>query len=171
MSQVHSRSFRHRVIGCYGLLAFLNVGAWIWALLAFHNKPVLLGTAFLAYSFGLRHAVDADHIAAIDNVTRKLMQEGKRPVSVGFFFSLGHSTIVLGTSLIVYLTASAVEQHLDAAKDLGGVVGTSISAFFLIAVALINLVILRGVWRSFQEVRKTGSYTDQSPDALLGGGI
>jgi high-affinity nickel-transport protein len=131
----------------------------------------VLGTAFLAYSFGLRHAVDADHIAAIDNVTRKLMQEGKRPVSVGFFFSLGHSTIVLGASLIVYLTASAVEQQLDAAKDLGGVVGTSISAFFLIAVALINLVILRGVWRSFQEVRKTGRYTDQSPDALRGGGI
>src|ERR1700728_659673 len=82
-----------KVIAIYGILFFFNLAAWLWALLAFHEYPVLLGTAFLAYSFGLRHAVDADHIAAIDNVTRKLMQEGKRPVAVGFMFSLGHSTI------------------------------------------------------------------------------
>jgi len=69
-------------------------------IVAFHNKPLFLGTALLAYTFGLRHAVDADHIAAIDNVTRKLMQEGKRSVSVGFFFALGHSTIVVLASLI-----------------------------------------------------------------------
>src|SRR3979411_1864591 len=74
---------RGKIIGLYGLLIAVNVAAWAWALSAFHDYPVLLGTAFLAYSFGLRHAVDADHIAAIDNVTRKLMQEGKRPVSVG----------------------------------------------------------------------------------------
>ena len=72
-----------------------NVAASLWALTAFHNYPILLGTATLAYTFGLRHAFDADHIAAIDNVTRKLMQEGKRPVAVGFSFSLGHSTIVV----------------------------------------------------------------------------
>jgi len=78
----------------YVILAIANLAAWGWAFLAFRDYPVQLGTAFLAYTFGLRHAVDADHIAAIDNVTRKLMQEGKRPVSVGFFFSLGHSTIV-----------------------------------------------------------------------------
>src|ERR1700730_16877276 len=93
MSEVAPRSFRYRVIWVYTLLGAANIGAWVWAILAFHDKPLLLGTAFLAYSFGLRHAVDADHIAAIDNVTRKLMQEGQRPVSVGFFFSLGHSTI------------------------------------------------------------------------------
>ncbi len=75
------------------------MAAWGWALSAFHDYPVLLGTAFLAYSFGLRHAVDADHIAAIDNVTRKLMQEGKRPVAAGFFFSLGHSTVVVLASV------------------------------------------------------------------------
>ena len=69
--------------------------AWLWALVAFRHYPLLLGTSLLAYSLGLRHAVDADHIAAIDNVTRKLMQEGKRPLFVGFFFSLGHSTIVV----------------------------------------------------------------------------
>src|ERR1700746_4077154 len=78
--------------GLYALLIAGNLAAWAWALIAFHGYPVLLGTAFLAYGFGLRHAVDADHIAAIDNVTRKLMQEGKRPVAVGLMFSLGHST-------------------------------------------------------------------------------
>ena len=84
-----------KIVGIYAVLVVANVLAWLWALIAFHDYPVLIGTAFLAYTFGLRHAVDADHIAAIDNVTRKLMQEGKRPVAVGFFFSLGHSTIVV----------------------------------------------------------------------------
>ena len=154
----------------YGFLGCFNLGAWLWAFLAFHDKPILLGTAFLAYTFGLRHAVDADHIAAIDNVTRKLMQEGKRPVSVGFFFSLGHSTIVVVASLVVYLTATVVATQLDAVKGVSGIVGTSISAFFLIAIALVNIVILRGVWHNFQQVRNGGGYTDQSPDMLLGGG-
>jgi high-affinity nickel-transport protein len=77
------------------VLGAVNLAAWIWALTAFGNQRALLGTAFLAYVFGLRHAVDADHIAAIDNVVRKLMQEGKRPLSVGFFFSLGHSSVVV----------------------------------------------------------------------------
>jgi nickel/cobalt transporter (NiCoT) family protein len=171
MFEIHSDGFRVQVFRLYGVLAALNVGAWVWACAAFREKPLLLGIAFLAYTFGLRHAVDADHIAAIDNVTRKLMQEGKRPLSVGFFFSLGHSTIVIVLSLVVYLTASGFQKHLDSVKDIGGTIGTSISAFFLIAIALVNIVILRGVWRSFQEVRKGGRYADQSLDMLLGGGI
>jgi high-affinity nickel-transport protein len=171
MSQAIPRTFRDRVIGLYAFLGAANIGAWIWALVAFHDKPLLLGTAFLAYSFGLRHAVDADHIAAIDNVTRKLMQDGNRPVAVGFFFSLGHSTIVVVASLIVYATASVVEQQIDVAREIGSVIGTSISAFFLISIALINIVILRGVWRVFQEARKGGGYTSQSPDTLLGTGL
>jgi nickel/cobalt transporter (NiCoT) family protein len=81
MNNIASGNVRTRIIGIYGLLAVFNIGAWIWAIVGLHDKPILLGTAFLAYTFGLRHAVDADHIAAIDNVTRKLMQEGKRPVS------------------------------------------------------------------------------------------
>jgi high-affinity nickel-transport protein len=170
MNVVSSRSSRRRVIGLYGILALVNIGAWIWAALAFHDRPLLLGAALLAYSFGLRHAVDADHIAAIDNVTRKLMQEGKRPVSVGFFFSLGHSTIVVVASLIVYVTASAVEKQMDIVKEIGEVVGTSISALFLSSIAIINIVILRGVWSAFQKVRNGGGYTDPSPD-MLGGGI
>src|ERR1700760_2628837 len=97
-------NIRGKVIALYGLLLVFNLTAWLWAVVAFHNYPVLLGTAALAYSFGMRHAFDADHIAAIDNVTRKLMQEGKRPVSVGFFFSLGHSTIVVALSVGIAVT-------------------------------------------------------------------
>src|SRR5450756_1009109 len=90
-----ARSLRRPIMAIYTLLLAGNLAAWGWAVLVFHDQPLLLGTALLAYGFGLRHAVDADHIAAIDNVTRKLMQEGKRPVTVGFFFALGHSAVVI----------------------------------------------------------------------------
>src|SRR6202453_1544837 len=125
-----SRQLKGRIAVIYVLLIGFNAPGWLWAFTAFFNHPVLLGTAFLAYTFGLRHAVDADHIAAIDNVTRKLMQEGKRPVSVGFFFSLGHSTVVVLASLVVYSIATVVENKFDAFRDIGGTIGTSISSFF-----------------------------------------
>src|SRR5271169_1649102 len=97
-----------KVVALYVLLFVCNAAAWLWAIVAFHNYPVLLGTAALAYSFGLRHAFDADHIAAIDNVTRRLMREGRRPVGVGLFFSLGHSTVVVGLSAALAIAAAAV---------------------------------------------------------------
>src|ERR1700759_2900567 len=137
-----SCSVRSRILSIYSLLLVFNVGAWLWAVIAFRHYPVLLGTAFLAYSFGLRHAVDADHIAAIDNVTRKLMQEGKRPVSVGFMFSLGHSTIVVLGSAAIAGTALALHHRMDALRNIGGVIGTLVSAFFLIAIAVVNLIVL-----------------------------
>src|ERR1700738_5127026 len=89
---------RVKVVGIYVVLIAVNAGAWLVAALAFASHPLLLGTAVIAYGFGLRHAVDADHISAIDNVTRKLMQQTKQPVAVGLFFSLGHSTIVVALS-------------------------------------------------------------------------
>ena len=171
MSEVLPPNFRGRLVGVYTLLGAVNIGAWVWAVLAFHDKPLLLGTAFLAYSFGLRHAVDADHIAAIDNVTRKLMQEGQRPVGIGLFFSLGHSTVVVIASLLVYATASVVERQIDVAREIGSIIGTSISAFFLISIALINIIILRGVWKAFQAARRGEGYTNQTPDTLMGTGL
>src|ERR1700743_3079679 len=117
-------NLRGRIIAIYCVLLAFNLGAWLWAVLAFRHYPLLLGTAFLAYSFGLRHAVDADHIAAIDNVTRKLMQEGKRPVTVGFMFSLGHSTIVLVGSVFIAWTTVALQHRVDAVREIGGLVGT-----------------------------------------------
>src|SRR5476649_2456609 len=98
---------RSKIAAIYALLVAANVGVWVLAFIAFANRPLLLGTALLAYTFGLRHAVDADHIAAIDNVTRKLMQAGKKPVSVGLMFSLGHSTIVVLASVGIAATALA----------------------------------------------------------------
>src|SRR3974377_1479518 len=109
-----------KIAGICAVLIGANVAAWAWALLAFHDYPVLIGTAFLAYTFGLRHAVDADHIAAIDNVTRKLMQEGKRPVSVGLFFSLGHSTVVVLASAAVALATGMLEGRFASFKLVGG---------------------------------------------------
>jgi len=151
----------------YALLIGVNAGAWIWAFVAFHNYPVLLGTALLAYTFGLRHAVDADHIAAIDNVTRKLMQQGKRPVAVGFFFSLGHSTIVFSLSVVIALTSVAIKQHFNSFEAIGGLIGTGVSAFFLLAIALANLLILISVYRTFQHVKRGGRFDDEDFDLLL----
>ena len=149
------------------LLAF-NISAWLWATIAFHHYPVLLGTALLAYSFGLRHAVDADHIAAIDNVTRKLMQEGKRPVAVGFMFSLGHSTVVVLGSAAIAGAAIALQHRLDAFRNIAGAVGTLLSAFFLFAIALVNLIVLRSIYRTFVRVRRGEPYVEEDLDLLLG---
>jgi high-affinity nickel-transport protein len=165
-------NLRRRVLGLYAVLLLGNLVVWVWAILALHDDPVRLGTAVLAYSFGLRHAVDADHIAAIDNVTRKLMQDGKRPIGVGFFFALGHSTVVLLASAGVALTASALQDRFAAFRDIGGIIGTSVSAFFLFAIAIMNILILRGVYRSFRLVRNGGAYVEEDLDLLLArGGI
>ncbi len=159
---------RAKVIAIYALLFAFNAGAWVWAAVAFHRFPVLLGTAFLAYSFGLRHAVDADHIAAIDNVTRKLMHEGKRPVAVGFMFSLGHSTIVVIGSIGIAATALAMQHRIDHVRAVGGIIGTLVSTLFLFAIAIVNLVVLRAVFRTFQSVRRGEPYVDEDFDLLLG---
>jgi high-affinity nickel-transport protein len=158
---------RGRVIGIYALLIAANIAAWLWTLVAFHDYPILLGTAALAYSFGLRHAFDADHIAAIDNVTRKLMQEGKRPVAVGFFFSLGHSTIVVGLSVAIAITATALQTNFESFKSVGGVIGTSVSALFLFAIAFANILVLISVYRTFQIVKNGGKFVEEDLDLAL----
>src|SRR5580692_4068108 len=140
-------SLNRKIAVLYGGLIGANLAVWAWALAAFHGNPVLLGTALLAYGFGLRHAVDADHIAAIDNVTRKLMQEKKRPVTVGLFFSLGHSTVVVLASVAIAVAASSLQTRFEHYKVIGGIVGTLVSAFFLFTIALMNLIILKGIYR------------------------
>src|ERR1700744_5660114 len=102
----------------YVVLIAFNLASWLWAWVAFSGRPALLGTALLAYMFGLRHAFDADHIAAIDNVVRKLMQERRAPHSVGFFFSLGHSSIVVFASVAIAATAAAMQARLDRFHDI-----------------------------------------------------
>jgi nickel/cobalt transporter (NiCoT) family protein len=159
--------FRGRIIVIYGILIFANVAAWVWAFAQFAHQPVLIGTAVLAYSLGLRHAIDADHIAAIDNVTRQLMQEGKRPVAVGFFFALGHSSVVVLASLAVALTANALSDQLAAYREIGGIIGTSASALFLFTIAMANLIVLRGVYRAFRLVERGNGVTEEDIDTLL----
>jgi high-affinity nickel-transport protein len=153
----------------YAILAAANIGAWAWALTAFADRPLLLGTASLAYMFGLRHAFDADHIAAIDNVVRKLMQDGKAPYSVGFFFSLGHSTIVIIASILIAATAAALQDKLDAFHNISGVIGTGVSALFLLAIGIANFVILKGIWLTFARARRGEKIVDEDLDALLAG--
>jgi high-affinity nickel-transport protein len=160
-------NLRAKVIGIYILLIGANIAAWLWALTAFHNYPILLGTATLAYTFGLRHAFDADHIAAIDNVTRKLMQEGKRPATVGFFFSLGHSTIVVALSIAIAVTATALQSKFDNFTSVGGVVGTLVSAFFLFAIAIANAVVLISIYRTFRTVKSGGKFVEEDLDLML----
>ena len=154
----------------YILLIAANVGAWLWAFAAFHQTPVLLGTAFVAYTFGLRHAFDADHIAAIDNVTRKLMNDGKRPISVGFFFSLGHSTVVVALSIAIAATTAALQSRFESFRSVGGLVGTSVSALFLLIVAVANLFILASVYRTFRKVKAGGQLVERDLDAMMVGG-
>jgi nickel/cobalt transporter (NiCoT) family protein len=156
-----------KVIILYILVIAANLLAWAGAFTSFHGYPLLLATAFIAYGLGLRHAVDADHIAAIDNVTRKLMQEGKRPVAVGFFFALGHSTVVVLASVVIALTASSLQQRFPGLIEVGGVVGTLISVLFLLAIAMINVVVLAAVYRVFRRVRRGGNYVEEELDGLL----
>ena len=160
-------NIRAKVIAVTVLLFIVNAAAWLWAVVAFHDYPVLLGTAALAYSFGLRHAFDADHIAAIDNVTRKLMQEGRRPVGVGLFFSLGHSTIVVALTIAIAVATTALQGRFDAFKSFGGVAGTLVSALFLFAIAIANIVVLASVWRVFQTVKSGGRFVEEDLDLML----
>jgi len=161
-----SPEVRVRLLAVYSVLAVLNLGAWLWAVIAFRQSPALLGVALVIYGLGLRHAVDADHIAAIDNVTRKLMQMKQRPVSVGFFFAVGHSLIVFLVAAIVAATASALSRF-QSFEDFGGTVSTLVSALFLLAIAAMNVVIFASIYRSYRRVRAGGSYVDEDLDVLL----
>ncbi|HEY0124781.1 MAG TPA: HoxN/HupN/NixA family nickel/cobalt transporter [Rhizobium sp.] len=154
----------------YILLIAFNIAAWVWAWVAFSDRPSLLGTAFLAYMFGLRHAFDADHIAAIDNVVRKLMQEKKQPYAVGFFFSLGHSSIVVLASIVIAATAAAMQGQFESFHDVGGVIGTTVSAAFLLLIGVANLFVLKGVWSAFNRAKRGEKIADEDLDALLAGG-
>src|SRR5690348_1610931 len=163
-----SHDIRRKVIGIYILLIAFNLIAWTLAFLGFSGSHVaLLGVALLAYTFGLRHSVDADHISAIDNVTRKLMQENKRPVAVGFFFSLGHSTIVVALTVAIAIAATFVSDAIPSLKNAGGLIGTSVSAAFLYLIALINFLVLWEIFLAFRKVRRGEEYDDKSLDEFL----
>lgn len=149
-------------------LVVANLLAWGWAWQAFGDSGALMAASLLAWGYGLRHAVDADHIAAIDSVTRKMMQQGRRPFAVGAWFSFGHSSIVVLASAAIAATATAFGQQMSWLHDTGSVIGTAVSALFLLLMAFINLVILRSVWRSFRTWKRGGKVSDE---VATGGGM
>lgn len=159
---------KRRIIGIYILLIALNIIAWVLAFAAFAERfPGMLAVALVAYTFGLRHSVDADHISAIDNVTRKLMQERKRPTTVGFFFSLGHSTIVILLSVAIAIAAVVISDVIPQLESAGGIIGTSVSALFLYVIAFINFLVLWEIFQAFRKVTKGEEYSDQTLEDFL----
>jgi len=160
-------SQRRKVYVLYALLLAFNIAAWAWAYASFRHSPLLMGTSLLAWSFGLRHAVDADHIAAIDNVTRKLMQAGRRPLTVGLMFSLGHSTVVVLASIGIAATALSMQAHMSDFKEVGSLIGTAVSTFFLFTIALINLFNLNVAINAFRRVKRGQPYDEEDIDMLL----
>ncbi|MGV7212273.1 HoxN/HupN/NixA family nickel/cobalt transporter [Bradyrhizobium sp. UFLA05-112] len=149
-------------------LILANIAAWSWAFALFADRPAVMATALLAWVFGLRHAVDADHIAAIDNVVRKLMHAGDTPRSAGLFFALGHSTVVVVATLLLSLGVVSLGGE-SLLKTIGGAIGTSVSALFLLLVAVVNLAILVGLWRTLRAVRAQGTHDAEGIEALLAG--
>lgn len=163
----NSPDIRAKIVGIYTLLGTFNVIIWVLTLLASIQYPIVLGLAIVAYSAGLRHGVDADHIAAVDNVTRKLMQEGKQPVSVGMFFAFGHSTVVIGLSAVVAVAASVVDNNAQGLKDAGSLIGTGVSVTFLYAIGILNLLILVEVFQMFKRVTRGGTYNVETLEQFL----
>src|SRR3954463_10693560 len=135
-TKVLTRAEWVRLSGFGGAVLFLHLLGWGLFLFFARHNAALAGLGSLAYTFGLRHAFDADHIAAIDNTTRKFLQDGKRSMGVGFFFSLGHSTIVLGLTCGLAIAASTVDSAIPSFQAYGGTVGTSVSGVFLLAIGL-----------------------------------
>ena len=163
----NDKGLRNRVHAVLVLLVIFNVAAWAWALIMFHGNPVLLGTAVLAYSFGLRHAFDADHIAAIDNVTRKLMQKNEQPVTTGLYFSLGHSLVLIIATVAICVTLSSIKGKFNSLNDTAGIIGAVVSASFLFIMAVINIAIARTAYATFKHVRNGGSYDENEMELLL----
>lgn len=154
------------LIGC-----LIAIGALLWALAvsSFMGNKALLALAALATLFGLRHAMDADHIAAIDNITRRLMDSGRRQITVGLMFSLGHSTVVIALALLVIFSVQQVRASLSHLMTFGGIFGGAISALLLLLVGGANLIAL---WKSIGRDRaSTGSKVDRVSGNFTSGGI
>ena len=175
LGQSFDRGERLRLGGFFGAVGFLHVAGW--GLLLFYGlgHPAFLALGGLAYTFGLRHAFDADHISAIDNTTRKLLQDGRKPVGVGFFFSLGHSTVVF---LIAVALGLAVKSIVDGVvadsgqlRSIGGAVGTLVSGTFLILIGILNLVILLDIVRVYRRMKKRGYDRASLDHELMAGGF
>ncbi|KAL2834108.1 high-affinity nickel-transport protein-domain-containing protein [Aspergillus pseudoustus] len=160
-----------RSIGVILLVALVNLLVWIAVAIVLRYHPSLVSNAVLSYTLGLRHAFDADHISAIDLMTRRLLATGQKPVTVGTFFSLGHSTIVIITSIVVAATAAAVSSRFDKFSTVGGIIGTSVSAAFLILLGIMNAYILYKLYKQLQKVLDLPEGQEDEAWKIEGGGI
>src|SRR6202049_5029923 len=175
MRDSFDRGERRRLAGFFGGVGMLHVAGWGLLFAAAAGQPTILALGGLAYTFGLRHAFDADHIAAIDNTTRKLLQDGRKPVGVGFFFSLGHSTVVFIIAAALGLTVKwivdGVAGNGGQLKTVGGMLGTVVSGGFLVLIGLLSRVVLLDIVRVYRRL-KAGGYDDKSLELdLTAGGV
>ena len=161
-----SRAEWARLAALYAFIAFLHLLGWGTYLHYVSHYPQLVGLGFVAYMFGLRHAFDADHIAAVDDTVRFMLQKGKKPLGVGFFFSLGHSTVVLALAIGIAFAASAVKMELPQLKNLGAVIGAGVSGTFLWIIGILNLLVLLDILKVWQKA-KTGTHSHAHLELLL----
>jgi len=152
--------------GMYGVVVLLHVLGWGLFVGFASRYPAFAGAGVLAYTFGLRHAFDADHISAIDDTTRFLLQKGRRPLGVGFAFSLGHSTIVFALAFVLAVAAKTVQSRIPGWHDLGGTIGASVSGVFLWIIGILNLIVLVEIFRVWRQM-KQGSYHRERLEELL----
>lgn len=155
-----------RLGGFYGFIALLHISGWGLYLHHAANHPALVGLGFAAYMLGLRHAFDADHIAAVDDTVRYLLRRGQKPLGVGFFFSLGHCTVVFVLSLVVIFAAAWIHRDLPHLREYGGLIGATVSGVFLWLIGILNLVILLDLLKVFRSARR-GRHTHDHLDDML----
>jgi high-affinity nickel-transport protein len=162
-----SRSEVERLAGFYAVIAAFHVAGWgLFLYYGHRGGPVYAGAGALAYSFGLRHAFDADHISAVDDSTRFLMQRGKDPLGTGFFFSLGHSSVVVVLAVAIATAAESVQRHIPTLQRVGGTVGATVSGTFLMVIAFLDFLILLGVIDVWKKT-KSGQYEPEHLDELM----
>ena len=161
-----SRAEWSRLSLLYGVIGVLHALGWGTYLHYAGRYPQLIGLGFVAYMFGLRHAFDADHIAAVDDTVRYLLQKGKKPLGVGFFFSLGHSTVVLALAIGIAFAATAVKAELPQLKNMGAILGAGVSGTFLWIIGILNLLVLLDILRIWQTA-KSGTHSHAHLEALL----
>ena len=161
-----SRDEWSRLVALYGFIAALHVLGWGTYLHYAAHHPELVGLGFVAYMFGLRHAFDADHIAAVDDTVRYMLQKGKQPLGVGFFFSLGHSTVVLLLAVAIALAANQVKAELPELRNVGAIVGASVSGTFLWIIGVLNLLVLLDIMKIWRTA-KSGTHSHAHLEALL----
>jgi len=175
LTQSFDRAERGRLAGLFGSVGLLHIAGWGLLLAYAANHPGFIWLGGVAYMLGLRHAFDADHIAAIDNTTRKLLQSGKKPLGVGFFFSLGHSTVVFLIAVALGLAVRWIVQGVVAdsseLRSIGGAIGTVVSGGFLVLIGILNLLVLLDIIRVYRGMRR-GDYDSAALEReLTAGGL